>query len=245
MSEFEATMAKVNQQMVIVDRKIGELFSKGGNTASIAPPPIDHWIDELLKQISELVSKMWNEIKLWVENPGNPPALFNASKVLHDKVQAKTSSQAGKIVETYLQVDDHWTGDAADAYKKVIKPDAPQTLAVKQYGSTVGAVATALDTCGWTIIGYWVALAAAYATLIGALVAACIGVVTVVGAIPALIYIASCIGGFLVTAGVATITCVTIMASQSDTFRNQNDGNDNFPDAGNGPSWPPSGVPTD
>lgn len=239
MDEFDETIAKINQQMVVVDKNIGELFVKANATAAIAPYPINSWINEALSKLRELVSHMWNEIKVWYEDPGSPTKLLNAGKLLHDEVQASTSAQAGRIVDTYLEVDDQWTGSAAEAYKKVIKPDAPQTMAVKQYGSTVDAVATALNTCGWTIVGYWVALAAAFATLIGGLVAACIGVVTLVGAVPSLIYAAGCIGGFLVAAGIATVTALTVMGTATDTFRSQNDGNDNFPSG----RWPQSGVP--
>ena len=71
------------------------------------------------------------------------------------------------------------------------------------------------------------------------LVAACIGVVTLVGAVPSLIYAAGCIGGFLVAAGIATVTALTVMGTATDTFRSQNDGNDNFPSG----RWPQSGVP--
>jgi hypothetical protein len=230
MGEFAATLSNVNQQMIMVDQKITELFAKANGLLSKIPGFLGKPIVIALGKVKEIAQKMWDEIRVWCSEPGSPPRLFAAAKVLH-QVQANTTAQAGKMVETYLKVDDHWTGDAAEQYKKVAKPEAPQTMATKQYGNTADKVASALDTCGYTIIGYWVALGAAFAT-------ACIGVVSIVGAVPAILYAAGCIGAFLVAAGVALAAAVTVMGTAADTFRSQNSGNDNFPDG-----WPPSGVP--
>lgn len=245
-ADFQAVMTKVNSQLVTTDQKLNELIETVlrvmGNAAVEFVDFLAYLevlIEKAITQFNRFRKWLWDEIKTFCNEPGDPGRLFAASDILHDEVQSTASGQAGRIVDTALKVDDFWEGDAAEAYKAVIDPDGLQAGACRQYGSTAGAVATGLTIVGWTIIGYWIALAAAFATLIGALVKAIFGSATVVGAGPAILYALGCIGAFAVAAGIALGTAVTTIAIASDQqFQSENNGNDNFPQG----NWPVPGV---
>src|SRR5690606_11909409 len=92
--------------------------------------------------------------------------LSDASKAWTEKVQSPVSAEAGRFTETYSKVDDYWQGRAAEAYKKVIKPEAPQSAATEQYADTAKEISSALNTCKLAIIGFWLAVGIAYSALI-------------------------------------------------------------------------------
>ncbi|MER5644688.1 hypothetical protein [Streptosporangium sp. NPDC002524] len=232
--EFWDQLRELNRQLERLRQCVDQVLAKiPGWLSEAAKPIVAAW-----DKIVELSKKIWKELEVFFAEPGDPGRLNDAGKVFNESVQGTVSAQAGKFTETYMKVDDKWKGDAAEAYKKVLKPDAPQTLALKQYAGTVLEVGKALNNCRWAIIGFWIACGAALATLIGAIVAACIGVVSIAGTIPALLYGAGCIGAFLVAVGVAAGIAIGVMSDAATTFRIQNNGNDNLP-AG---KWPPSGV---
>ncbi|TDD94645.1 hypothetical protein [Actinomadura rubrisoli] len=242
MTEFSMLMGNINSQISTVNVSFEKLNDKVNGLLGKFPGFLSYLVKPLVaawNKVVELSKKMWHEIDAYLQEPGDPGRLNDAGTNLSDKVQSPVSAQAGKFTETYMKVDDKWKGDAAEQYKKVLEPNAPQSSALRQYAATVAEVSKALNKCRWAIITFWIAVGTAYATLIGALMAAIIGVVSIVGAIPALLYAAGCIAAFVVAVIAAGAYAVSEMSDAASTFRTQNNGNDHLA----GGKWPPSGVP--
>ncbi|QKW34262.1 hypothetical protein HUT06_09665 [Actinomadura sp. NAK00032] len=146
MTEFAATMSHINQQTQKVTEKLNELVANVNRVLAKLPSFISDRVVPLLDKLRDAVVKMWNEFANFVAEPGDWGKLADAAKKFSDNVQGPVSAQAGYFQESYSKVDDYWEGDAAKAYKKVLKPDAPQSGATEQYADTAKAVS---DAAGW------------------------------------------------------------------------------------------------
>ncbi|WP_344905884.1 hypothetical protein [Actinomadura meridiana] len=238
MTEFAATMSHINQQTLKVNEKLNELVTNINKVLAKLPSFIAHRLTPLLDKLGSAVTKLWKEFSQFVAEPGDWGKLADAAGKFSDKVQAPVSAQAGRFQETYSKVDDYWKGEASEAYKKVLKPNAPQTAATQQYGDTAEAVSGALDLCRWTILGFWLFVGAAYATLIYQLIGDCVAAASVAGALPALGSAILAIGAFAAAVAGAGWTAIQVLGGPASTFRTENNGNNNWP----GGAWPPSGV---
>ncbi|GII87377.1 hypothetical protein Ssi03_53670 [Sphaerisporangium siamense] len=241
MTEFSLLMGNINRQMIQLESTFDELRRKVEHFLREVPrvlAPVIEPIKRAWDKFCEQCKKLWKEVSDFFSDRGDPGRLHDAAKTLSDKVQAGVSAQAGKFTETYMHVDDKWKGDAAEAYKKVLKPDAPQSSALRQYASTVLEVSKALNSCRWALIIFWIAFGTALAILIGEVVAAIAGLVSIAGTLPAILYTVGIIGQFLLSVAAAAAYAISEMSDAASTFRTQNNGNDHLP-AG---KWPPSGV---
>ncbi|MFS2293796.1 MAG: hypothetical protein FWJ90_14025 [Actinomadura sp.] len=165
----------------------------------------------------------------------------DASKAWAQKVQSPVSAEACRFTEAYSKVDDYWQGRAAEAYKKVIKPQAPQNAATEQYADTAKEISSALDTCKLAIIGFWLLTGLAYCVLIYKLIKCCIAAATGVGTLPALGTALAAIGTFLGAVAAAAWGAIQWMGQAANTFRTENSGNNKWP----GGKWPPAGLLTE
>ncbi|SDJ03682.1 hypothetical protein [Nonomuraea jiangxiensis] len=241
MTEFALLMRNIDGQLDQLDATCEDMREQV-NRLLDAVPEFLAWAVQPLKdawdKFCEACRKLWNEYVDFFTHPGDPGRLNDAATTFSDKVQAGVSAQAGKLTETYMQVDNKWKGDAAEQYKKVLEPAAPQSSALRQYASTVMEVSKALNSCRWALIIFWIAFGTAVAVAIGELVAAIAGFVTIVGAVPAILYSVGVIGQLLLTVGLAAAYAISEMSDAASTFRTQNNGNDHLA----GGKWPPSGV---
>ncbi len=240
MTEFAATMSHINQQTQKVTEKLNELVANVNRVLAKLPSFISDRVVPLMDKLRDAVVKMWNEFAKFVAEPGDWGKLADAAKKFSDNVQGPVSSQAGYFQESYSKVDDYWEGDAAKAYKKVLKPDAPQSGATEQYADTAKAVSDALNLCRWTLVGFWGAVGLAYAALIYKLIESCVAAATGAGILPALGNAALSIGVFAGAVAAAGWGAVQVMGGAASTFRTENNGNNKWP----GGQWPPSGVVT-
>lgn len=241
MSEFAATMTHISQLTTKVNDNLTKLFDNSNAAAAKLPGFIAQKIVDLLKKLQEVVAKMWEEVKQFIEEPGNWGDLSDASKAWTEKVQSPVSAEAGRFTETYSKVDDYWQGRAAEAYKKVIKPEAPQSAATEQCADTAKEISSALNTCKLAIIGFWLAVGIAYSALIYTLIKCCVAAATGVGTLPALGTALGAIGVFLGAVAAAAWAAVQWMGEASNTFRTENSGNNKWP----GGKWPPAGLLTE
>ncbi|MEO3867518.1 hypothetical protein ABGB18_01670 [Nonomuraea sp. B12E4] len=241
MTEFALLMRNIDGQLTQLESTFDDLREKvngfldgvPGFLAWAVKPLQDAW-----DRFCEACGRLWREVSDFFSDPGDPGRLNDAATTFSDRIQNGVSSQAGKLTETYMRVDDKWKGDAAEQYKKVLEPNAPQGAALRQYSTSAEEISKALNDCRWALIVFWVAFGTALAILIGEAVAAIIGIVSIVGTVPAILYTVGIIAEFLVTVAGAAAYAISKMSDAATVFRTQNNGNDHW----TGGRWPPSGV---
>ncbi|MEV4254028.1 hypothetical protein AB0J52_12795 [Spirillospora sp. NPDC049652] len=242
MSEFAALMTNVGGSLTKLSSTMDAMTSKVNSILSKVPGWLSYLFEPLKtawNKFASMCSKVFKEVGDFIAHTGDSDRLRKVSKDLSNNVQASVSAQAGKITDTYMHVDDKWTGDAAEQYKKVLAPNGEQASALRQYASTVQELCGALDKCAGALNMFWITFFVALGTLIGSLVAAIAGFVSIVGAIPALLYSAGVIAIFLGVVATAGVVAYDDMSDAASTMRVQNNGNDHLAEG----KWPPTGVP--
>jgi uncharacterized protein YukE len=116
----------------------------------------------------DLVEKILSEIGKFLTGPGVPWTLF-AHGSDWTGIGGKVAGHANEAATGQVVTGDHWTGDAATAYRATF---ALQTEAMKAVKTATDELHDALRNVAIAIIGFWVALAAAVAVYVFELMAA-------------------------------------------------------------------------
>jgi uncharacterized protein YukE len=114
-----------------------------------------------------------------VASGGGPPALRAAGSAWATEIGGVAGRLAGLATLDATAADDHWSGDAATAYRNTLPPQQAALTALKTAGDEVDATLVELANA---ITKFWINLALACASLVAALLASAAGAATVVGA---------------------------------------------------------------
>lgn len=100
---------------------------------------------------------------------GDPVALRAAGSAWAVDIGGNVSGLAGLATENMTRADNHWTGDAADAYRNTLTPQRLAITAVKTTGDKIDAV---LNELANAIMAFWKNVLGTILTLLTGLVAA-------------------------------------------------------------------------
>jgi hypothetical protein len=153
-SEFNDILTKANTHLQKVSATSQALYDTVSSLWDWLPPGVRHNINHLLTQMWNVVTELFDYVKEFILNPGWPPALWHASEVWTSHVGAPASSVAGETTLNYVQVDDHWQGVAATAYKNTLPAQNAALTAIK---TTCDALDTALKNMAAAIAAFWLA----------------------------------------------------------------------------------------
>lgn len=143
-------------------------------------------------------NEFWDGLTLIVGNLGDPGKLSATGSSWNNSVGGPVSSQVQVAEVGNLDVDDRWSGTAADAYRQRIS--LHKTALDKIKASMTDGLSSALDQVKTGIIIFWAAMVAALATLVSGIIGALASTATVFG-IPA---------GILIAAGAFAIALAAI-----------------------------------
>ncbi|GAA5109795.1 hypothetical protein [Pseudonocardia adelaidensis] len=104
-----------------------------------------------------------------LDRAGDPVALRATGAVWAVDIGGGVSGLAGLATENTTRADNHWTGDAAEAYLDTLLPQRLAITAVTTTGDRIDAV---LNELANAIIDFWKNVEAAVITLLAGLVAA-------------------------------------------------------------------------
>jgi hypothetical protein len=127
----------------------------------------------------DLKDRVFDELQRFAEEPGFPPALWRIGEYWNLRVGAPVSGLHQKVAPNGLDADNRWVGSAAEAYRDAAFAQAD---ALATIGPATEKLQSALDTLGWGLLVFWVAIAAAVASFVAGMVAAAGSAASVVGA---------------------------------------------------------------
>jgi len=186
-----------------IEAKFAEL-QNAVNTVLGKVPGWAAWIGDRIRDawdyMCEQAQKFWRWLSGIVTNRGDPGQLTATGSTWNSAVGGPVSAQVQVAEAGNLEVDDTWSGTAADRYRERIS--LHKTALDKIKSSMTDGLSSALDTVRVGIIIFWIALGAALAVLVGGILGAILTTATVFGA-PAAPFIA----------GAAILVCLTSMTA--------------------------------
>jgi hypothetical protein len=170
-AQFNATIVKLNQGMSDLSVKIGEVAPAANAILT------DWWIPDFVKdavrwcaeKIIELALWIWNKIKEVMVGIAAPFFFFKYAFDWQD-VRGVAHGVTGQLKPEVMPAASHWSGSAATAYTKIIKP---QGDAANKLATIADKAATALLICAGVGLTFYVAIAAILVKFIAAM-AVCI-----------------------------------------------------------------------
>jgi hypothetical protein len=156
--EFDDILAKVNNNLSKMSLTSQSLYDTASMVWDWIPPWLKNDVDHALRKMMDIAQKVFDFLKEFIENPGWPPALWNAADTWTNDVGSKASSVAGRATLNYVHADDHWTGPAATAYKNALPAQSAAAAAIK---TMCDALDSALKNMAAAIVVFWLACAAA------------------------------------------------------------------------------------
>jgi len=169
-AEFNATIDNINSGMVDLGGKIDAL-------PGIAHSAVDHWyipgfIKDAVKwaaeKICDLARWLWDKITEVLKGVAAPVYFFKYAFDWQD-IRGIASGVVGRAKPEVLTASTQWTGSAATAYGKVIKP---QGDAANKIATIADKTATALTLCAASGLVFYLAIAAILVKFIAAMVTA-------------------------------------------------------------------------
>jgi hypothetical protein len=168
-------------------RQAIEKLTTGTNTLSTklnqvvpaANAALNHWYipdwmrDAIIwcaRKIISIGSAVLEKIKELLKGAVAPVYMFKYAWAWQD-IRGQATDVAGSLRPERLSAGRHWTGTAASAYEKAVKP---QSEAADRIGTIAGSTATSLTICASAALAFYVALGVILVKLIVATVAAII-----------------------------------------------------------------------
>lgn len=181
---FEETLTRVSNLLEKLKSVWDEILVGVNHVLSFLPGFLAGPITSIFEKCSSKVTEVFNEItKLFIER-GSESALRTAGESWNEQVGHRTSTQAGLLTKEALEVDNKWTGDAAERYAEAV---TAQGRALTQIKIITDTLQTTLNEIASGLHSFWTGIIVAFGIYVS-LMALCIwGACTVVGAVPSLI----------------------------------------------------------
>lgn len=234
-AQYQDAITKINQGMDDLSAKIQQV-PQAANAAlanTSLPQEVRDAIVWAAQKITELANQICQKIKELLVGAAAPVAFFSYADGWQD-IRGITTGVAGQLKPEAMPAAVPWSGPAADAYKKVIRP---QGDAANKIGTISGNTAIALDACAVAGQTFYVALGIILVKFIAATVTAIAafgtGVFAPAGA--ALIVEEASLNTGLIIAAVTTLVGVlSAQASAMVALHGEAVDNSSFP----GGHWP-------
>lgn len=196
-------------------------------------------VDADLAALRRTSADLVAEIGHALTHAGEPRELRAAGQVWTRDVGGVVSALAGTATLNTAEVDDHWRGPAADAYRNTLPAQAAAFTGIAGIGEAIDADLNELATA---ILVFWASIGAAITTLEVALLAAAAASSTLVGAPIGIAAAAGALATFAaaaVAAVVALNNIGSVSASRGADLQRRLDSDTAFPLG----SWPRSTTP--
>lgn len=234
-TEYDAVVAKINSGMNDIKDKVRQVVPA-------AQAGVDHWyvpgavasvVLGLADEVVRIATTLLDKLTELLEGVAAPVLFFFDAYGWGD-VKGLASDIAGDLDPNVMPSSRHWSGDAQQAYAKVIPR---QAAAAMRIGAVADSTAIMLEICAGAGLAFYLALGAIVAQFVAALV----GVVAALGSVAfswagvALAFGETSISaGLIMGAATALLTVLTAQAEAMLTLHGQVVDNSTFP----GGKWP-------
>jgi hypothetical protein len=129
--------------------------------------PVAKWMSEAVRWLVDNVGKLLSEIGRFFTQPGHPVALWENGNRWVAEVGKRAGDQVGVITVGFMNADDKWKGDAADAYLKGLPL---QSGAAAQVHTVCEKMQGSLHDLALAIAGFWLGTLIAVGKVIAELI---------------------------------------------------------------------------
>jgi hypothetical protein len=192
-AQYNATIIKLNQGLNDLSVKIGEVAPAANIILG------DWWVPDFIKETIRWCAERIIEIALWTWNKINEvmvglaaPVLFFSYAYEWQNVRGIASGVTGQLKPEFMPAANHWSGSAATAYTKIIKP---QGDAANKLATIADKTAQVLTVCACAGLAFYLAI-------VGILGKVIVGVVLTIGAMATGVLAVPATGYFVAQAGI-------------------------------------------
>jgi hypothetical protein len=148
---FEATLSKLDSALDDFNGWVDRIVR---NCERWAPwlKPVAAWMGDAIQWLKDNVPKLLSEIGKFFTRPGHPIALWENGNRWVAEVGKRAGDQVGVITVGFMNADDKWKGDAAEAYFKGLPL---QSGAAAQVHSVCEKMQGSLHDMALGIGGFW------------------------------------------------------------------------------------------
>lgn len=148
---FDAMMSKLDSAIDDFKEWVDKIIR---NCERWAPwlKPVAAWMGEAVDWLQDNVPKLLSEIGKFFTRPGHPIALWENGNRWVAEVGKRAGDQAGVVTLGFMNADDKWKGDAADAYFKGLPL---QSGAAAQVHTVCEKMQGSLHDLALAIGGFW------------------------------------------------------------------------------------------
>lgn len=167
-AQFTATIDEINRGLDDLSVKIGEVPAAANAALAhwYVPDPVKDVIRWCAERITTLATWIWDKIKETLHGAAAPVLFFSYAFDWQD-VRGVATNVAGRLKPDLMPAASSWTGEAATAYRSVIKP---QGDAAARLGVLADKTATALVISAGAGLAFYVAMAAILVKFIAAMI---------------------------------------------------------------------------
>lgn len=201
--------------------------------------PVAEWMGDAIRWLDDAVKEILSEIGKFFTRPGHPIALWQAGNRWSSEVGKKAGEQVGVVTLGFMNADDKWKGDAAEAYFKGLPL---QSTAADKVHTICGEVQSSLHDIALAIGGFWLGTLIAVGKLIVELIPSAAATAVPPTAPAGLTAAVVSVGGFIVLWGGVALCFyeyVTGLFEQQRNLVKQFDDSKGFPGPPAG-TWPKS-----
>jgi hypothetical protein len=169
-AQFNETIHKITQGLDDLAKKIDEVM-KAANEAMhhwYVPAAIKEAIKWCAEKICELAKWFWNKIKDVLKGAAAPILFFRKSWDWED-IRGLASGVTGQLKPEAMPAANSWAGQAAAAYKGIIKP---QGDAANKIATISDKTSSVLNVCAMAGLTFYLAIAVILIKFIDAMIAA-------------------------------------------------------------------------
>jgi hypothetical protein len=234
-SEVDRTVEMVRSGLETARRLVHDIIAGVNSVLDQLPEPAIAGIRPAIADLQRLVNDHIGEAERLIALAGSPDTLRITGECWRE-VGRLASAQAGKATLNFTQVDDRWTGDAADAYRNTLPAQEKALIAVK---ARTDEIDTVLQEMANAITSFWADIGVATLALVAGLTSAVISASTVVGAPASAVFAATAIVAFaaVFNSGVTALTDITnACATHAAEFQQALYNDSAFPDG----KWQPA-----
>jgi hypothetical protein len=208
--EFSDLLQKIEHLIQKVSAKANEFVDRINKILARVPDIIGAGIRTGTERFIALMNKIFHELDKVVNKPGWPPTLLSHGSAWADRVGGPVTKLVGDADSDQSTVLEQWTGDAAEAYKRILPPQQKALISIKKdYTDAIHSAMTAMSAA---IVAFWASVAVALVALVAGTIAALASTATIAGA-PAAPFIA--IGACLTFVGALAAGSATLFGVAS------------------------------
>ncbi|MGH3711195.1 MAG: WXG100 family type VII secretion target, partial [Pseudonocardiaceae bacterium] len=180
---FEDPLTTVSKLLEKLKSAWDDIVNDVNHVLSFLPGFLTEPITSVFEMCSSKVTEVFNEIAKLFSERGSEPALRTVGESWNEQVGHRASTQAGLLTKEALEVDNRWTGDAAERYAEAV---TAQGRALTQIKTITDTLQTTLNEIASALSSFWTGVAVIFGPYVVLMALCIIGICTGVGTVASL-----------------------------------------------------------